>query len=315
MPTSKWTVADIPDQSGRIALVTGASSGLGLETARALSQRGATVVLGCLSLELAEQTRQSLSSTARGPLEALELDLEDLNCVARATESMKAKHGKLDLLINNAGVMGLPRQETRDGFESHFGINYLGHFALTSGLLPLLKDRPGARVVTVTSIQQHLGRINFKDLQSERRYNRWKAYAQSKLANTLFTLELQKKLENEGCHAISVAAHPGFSRTNIQFASVKASGNKLEGVVVRLTRPFFQSAAAGARCQLYAATAPGVKGGELYAPHVLEALGWPKKGRLPNAAYDHAHRKRSWEVTEQLIRERHPEAAKVFQTA
>ncbi|WP_216904788.1 oxidoreductase [Synechococcus sp. CCY 9618] len=291
----------IPEQSGRIALVTGANSGLGLETARALSARGATVILACLSLDLAEQARVSLLPTATGPLEKLELDLGDLDVVARASESVASRFGKLDLLINNAGVMGLPWGLTKNGYEQHFGINHLGHFALTQHLMPLFKDRPGARVVTVTSIWQHIGRFRLDDLRGRRKYNRWKAYAQSKFANTCFGFELQERLSQQGAKAISLVAHPGFARTNIQAASIKASGNRFEAFLDCLVRPFFQSAAEGARCQIYAATSPTAKGGEIYAPNgPLESGGWPKRGRAPKRALDHSYRRQLWQISEEL---------------
>ena len=170
-----WTTSDIPDQTGRLALVTGASSGLGLETARALASHGATVVLGCRSRARAEAARQELLPTATGPIDLLDLDLADLESVDRAAAAMAERYGRLDLLINNAGVMAPPRRLTRQGFELQFGTNHLGHFALTRALLPLLQRRPGARVVTVTSGAQYFGRFDFDDLQGERRYDRWKA--------------------------------------------------------------------------------------------------------------------------------------------
>ncbi|MFM7286360.1 MAG: SDR family NAD(P)-dependent oxidoreductase, partial [Cyanobium sp.] len=186
-----WTAADMPDQRGRLALITGANSGLGLETARALLAKGATVILACRSLERAELARQQLLPGARdgAAIDLLELDLAHLASVRAAASQLQDRYGRLDLLINNAGVMGLPRSLTRDGFERQFGINHLGHFALTLALLPLLRGQADARVVTVTSGAQYFGRIGFDDLQGERRYDRWQAYGQSKLANVMFALE------------------------------------------------------------------------------------------------------------------------------
>ncbi|WP_216910068.1 oxidoreductase [Synechococcus sp. CCY 0621] len=294
-------MADIPDQTGRLALVTGASSGLGLETARALSARGATVVLACQTMELAEQTCRALRETSPGALEPLELDLADLGCVHRAAQTVASRWPDLDLLINNAGVMGLPRAITRDGFERHFGINYLGHFALTRALLPLLESRPSARVVTVTSTWHYLGRINFDDLQGERRYDRWRAYAQSKLANSMFSLELHHRLAAAGSRVISVAAHPGVARTGIQSASVAASGDHVEALMVRLMSPLFQDAATGASCQLFAATTSGVQGGQVYAPNgVGQQRGSPTLRRFPRAALDRGQRQRLWSLSEQM---------------
>jgi protochlorophyllide reductase len=298
-----WTVADIPDQSGRLALITGASSGLGLETARALVARGATVVLGCRSRERAEQARQELLAAvvAGGAIDVLDLDLADLGSVQRAAAELADRYGRLDLLINNAGVMGLPRALTQDGFESQFGTNHLGHFALTTALLPLLRGRSDARVVTVTSGAQYFGRIAFDDLQGERRYDRWQAYSQSKLANVMFALELQARLEAEGSALLSLAAHPGVARTNLQPASVAASGSWIEPLAYRLMAPLFQSAAMGALPQLFAATAPAARPGGHYGPDQLGGMrGWPSEARPAPAALDAEQRRRLWQVSEEL---------------
>ena len=292
----KWTADHIPDQADRLVMVTGASSGLGLETAKALTMKGATVILACISRDLAHRTRQMLLPIAKGPLEILELDLACLDSVEKAANAVKDRWRKLDLLVNNAGVMGLPRSTTEDGFERHFGINYLGHFALTRALLPIIRDNAGARVVSVTSIWHHYGRINFNDLHGECRYSRWDAYAQSKLAITSFALELQSRLAASGSKAASIAVHPGYARTGIQAASVQASGSWLEAMIVKITRPLFQSAAQGALPQLYAATAPNAVGGELYAPNGLgEGRGWPRRGKVPRVALNPAQRKLLWD--------------------
>ncbi|WP_225867366.1 oxidoreductase [Cyanobium sp. NIES-981] len=298
-----WTAADIPDQSGRLALVTGASSGLGFETARALVARGATVLLGCRSRARAEQARQALlpSVAAGGAVDLLDLDLADLAAVVRAARTVEERYGRLDLLVNNAGVMGLPRALTRDGFELQFGINHLGHFALTQALLPLLRARPGARVVTVTSGAQYFGRIAFDDLQGERRYDRWQAYGQSKLANVMFALELQQRLDAEQAGVLSLAAHPGVARTNLQPASVAASGSWFEPIAYRLMGPLFQSAAMGALPQLYAATAPSASPGGHYGPDQWGGMrGWPKAVPVAPPARDPEQRQRLWQSSEEL---------------
>jgi len=252
-----WTTADIPDQRGRLALVTGANSGLGLETARALADRGATVLLACRSLERAEAARHQLltEGSTEGSAEALiplQLDLADLSSVAAAAGQVAERWGRLDLLINNAGVMAPPRTLSRDGYELQFATNHLGHFALTLALLPLLEQSPGARVVHVSSGAQHFGRIAFDDLQGERRYDRWSAYSQSKLANVMTAVELQRRLQDRGSGVLSLAAHPGLARTNLQPSSVALNGSRLEALAYRLMTPLFQSAAMGALPQLFA---------------------------------------------------------------
>ena len=305
-----WTIADCPDQSGRIALITGANSGLGLESARALASRGATVVLACRSRRRGEEARAELLPAATAGLEVLELDLADLASVHGGARWMQEHYGRLDLLLNNAGVMAPPRRLTRDGFELQFGTNHLGHFALTSALLPLMEGRPDARVVTVTSGAQYFGRIAFDDLQAERRYDRWAAYSQSKLANVMFALELQQRLEAAGSTVASLAAHPGLARTNLQPASVAANGSRFEHLAYRLMDPLFQSAAMGALPQLHAATAPTAKGGEHYGPDQWGGMrGWPTQVRIAPAALDAAQRRRLWEVSEQLLGQAAPAEA------
>ena len=302
-----WTEADIPDQSGRLALVTGANSGLGLETARALAARGARVLLACRDPERGEQARQALAPIASAGIEVLAMDLADLASVARAAEQVATSHGQLDLLINNAGVMAPPRQLSRQGYELQFAVNHLGHFALTQALLPLLKARAGARVVHVSSGAHYFGRIAFDDLQGERRYDAWAAYAQSKLANVMTALELQQQLEASGSAVLSVAAHPGLARTNLQPTSVAARGSRMEGLAYRWMDPLFQSAAMGALPQLYAATASGVRGGEFFGPGGLANLkGYPARCRLAASTRDAAQRQRLWllsqELSERLLR-------------
>ena len=299
-----WTAADIPDQTGRLALITGANSGLGLETARALLARGATVVLACRNRRRAEQARAELLAAAAdggGAIDLLELDLASLTSVRGAAAGLADRYGRLDLLINNAGLMALPRLLTGDGFEMQLGVNHLGHFALTLALLPLLAGRPDSRVVTVTSGAQYFGRIAFDDLQGERRYDRWAAYGQSKLANVMFALELQERLRDQGSGVLSLAAHPGVARTNLQPASIAANGSWLEPLAYRLMGPLFQSAAMGALPQLFAATAPDARPGGHYGPNQLGGMrGWPTEVRIAPAALDAAQRQQLWQRSEAL---------------
>ncbi len=296
-----WSEADIPDQSGRIALVTGANSGLGLETARALAQRGATVLLACRQRSRGEEVRQQLLPLARAGLEVIDLDLADLASVAAAAREVQREFGRLDLLINNAGVMAPPRRLSRDGYELQFAVNHLGHFALTAALLPLLEQQAGARIVTVSSGAHYFGRIAFDDLQGERRYDPWTAYGQSKLANVMMALELQERLAAAGSTTLSIAAHPGLARTNLQPSSVAAKGSRLEGLAYRLMDPLFQSAAMGALPQLHGAVAPAARGGALYGPGGLANLrGWPVACPIAAAARDGSQRRQLWQVSEEL---------------
>jgi len=297
-----WTTASIPDLSGRLALVTGASSGLGLETCRALAAHGATVLMACRSLQRGEAARQALLPDLNGgALDLLDLDLADLASVRRAAAEVGERYGRLDLLINNAGVMAPPRTLSRDGFELQFATNHLGHFVLTLLLLPLLRQSPAARVVHVTSGAQYFGRIAFDDLQGERRYDRWQAYSQSKLANVMTAVELQQRLQAEGSGVLSLAAHPGLARTNLQPSSVAMNGSKVEAFAYRLMDPLFQSAAMGALPQLYAATAPEATPAGHYGPNQLGGMkGYPTPVRMAPAAQNADQRERLWQVSEEL---------------
>ncbi len=298
-----WTSDAIPNQSGRLVLVTGANSGLGLQTCRALVSRGATVLMGCRSLQRGETARQALLPDLQGgAIDLLELDLSDLSQVRSAAQTVTDRYGRLDLLINNAGVMAPPRTISRDGFELQFATNHLGHFALTLALLPLLEQSPGARVVHVSSGAQYFGRIAFDDLQGERRYDRWAAYGQSKLANVMTAVELQQRLAARGSGMLSLAAHPGLARTNLQPSSVALSGSKLEALAYRLMAPLFQSAAMGALPQLFAATAAEAEAGGHYGPDRLGGLkGHPKPVPMAAAARDADQRQRLWAVSEELV--------------
>ena len=294
-----WTCDAIPDQRGRTALITGANSGLGLETARALAAKGARVVMACRNQSKAEAACQKLTPGNGGELIPLELDLADLASVRRGAMEVAERWGGLDLLINNAGVMAPPRQLSAQGFELQFAVNHLGHFALTQQLLPLL--RPGGRVVHVSSGASYFGRIAFDDLQGEQRYDAWAAYAQSKLANVMTALELQRQLNAQGAAVLSIAAHPGLARTNLQPTSVAARGSRVEALAYRLMDPLFQSAAMGALPQLFSATAPDAEPGGFYGPGGLGNLkGYPKACRIAPAALDAAACNQLWEVSEEL---------------
>lgn len=298
-----WTIKDIPDQRGRVALVTGANSGLGLETTLALLKSGATVLMACRSRRKGEAARAELLKLGASGVDLIDLDLSDLNSVDACCREVQSRYDRLDLLINNAGLMAPPRLLSKQGLEMQFAVNHLGHFALTESLLPLMEGRDQARVVTVTSGAQYFGRMAWNDLNGEQRYDRWGAYSQSKLANVLFALNLNRRLEEAGSTVRSLAAHPGMARTNLQSLSVESSGAWQEALAYRLMDPLFQSAAQGALPQLRAATDPQAKGGEHYAPGQFGGLrGTPEQQPVAPAARKQEQQARLWSVSEQLTR-------------
>ena len=298
-----WTTDDIPDLTGRIAVVTGANSGLGFESALALARAGADVVLACREQgKGADALDRIRLAVPDATISLSPLDLADLDSVAGFAAGFENGHDGLDILLNNAGVMAIPRRETADGFEMQFGTNHLGHFALTAHLLDSLLARPGARVVTVSSAVAQMGRIRFDDLQGTAKYGKWSAYSQAKLANQLFALELDRRASRHGVDLISVAAHPGYAATNLQSVGPQMSGSSL---MERLTdvgnRIFGQSAAGGALPSLYAATAPGVSGGRYFGPGGFMAQrGAPKEVSFVKAAKDPDVARRLWGESEKL---------------
>lgn len=300
---AKWRAQDIPDQAGRTAIVTGANSGIGYQTALELARHGAAVTLACRDRGRGEAALRRLKAAV--PAAAAELallDLADLASIRRFAEMYHAQHPRLDLLINNAGLMAIPQRQTVDGFEMQFGVNHLGHFALTGRLLPLLLAQPLARIVTVSSGAHRPGRIAFDDVQHRQRYRTWQVYAQSKLANLLFTFELQRRLAAAGHDDVSVAAHPGFAATNLVAAGPRLAGHPLRARLVRAAvRLLGQSDARGALPTLYAAAAPGVTGGAFYGPDgLMEQRGYPREVKAAPQAYDEATARRLWQDSEEL---------------
>ncbi|MDQ6815871.1 MAG: oxidoreductase [Actinomycetota bacterium] len=292
----RWTAAEIPDQSGRGALVTGANSGLGLATARALSDAGARVLLASRDKRRGERARALILG---GDVRVVELDLADLGSVRACASSLHDELEQLDLLILNAGVMAPPRRLTRDGFESQIGTNHLGHFALTGLLLNLLLAAPAARVVTVSSGAHRIGKIDFDDLHGERSYGAWRAYGQSKLANLMFCFELQRRAVAAGAELKSVAAHPGYAATNLQFAGPSRFH---ERAVMALTNKLIaQSAEMGALPTLFAATVCELPGGTFIGPDgFMEERGYPHVVTAASKAYDEGAWRRLWEVSSEL---------------
>jgi NAD(P)-dependent dehydrogenase (short-subunit alcohol dehydrogenase family) len=307
---ASWTVADIPDQTGKTAVVTGANSGIGFHTARELARRGAHVILACRNEARGDNAVNRIrSEIPPAQAELALLDLSDLDSVQKFADGFVESARALDLLVNNAGVMAIPRrQTTAQGFEMQFGTNHLGHFALTGRLLPGLLARPGARVVTVSSYNHRLARnVGFDDLQSERAYTPWTAYNRSKLANVLFFLELDRRLRRSGQRAVSIGAHPGYSATNLQFSGPREGGTtvsaRLLGVLTRLVA---QSDSQGALPSLYAATAPDVTGGGYYGPsRFRETRGHPKPAQIAKQGRDEEAARRLWETSAELTHVRY----------
>ncbi len=297
--SSNWTTAQMPDQHGRTALVTGANSGLGLISARELARKGASVVLACRNTEKGEAALEEIRAVAPdAQLELAELDLGSLASVADFAERFRAAHDGLDLMLNNAGVMAPPRRETADGFELQFGTNHLGHFALTARLIDMMEAREDARVVALSSIAHKTGRINFDDLQSQRSYKRWSAYGQSKLADLMTAFELDRRLRAAGSTIKSLGAHPGYAATNLQSAAVPT----LDRWVMVVTNALLaQDAEIGALAPLYAATQPGLEGGTYVGPQGLgELRGHPGIAKPTRTARDREIAERLWTVSEEL---------------
>ncbi|MFI2477794.1 SDR family NAD(P)-dependent oxidoreductase [Nocardia xishanensis] len=295
---NRWTEQDIPAQKGRLAVVTGANSGLGFETARALAARGASVVLAVRDVDKGKHAADRIASAVPGADTTVQqLDLTSLASVRTAAEQLKSAHATIDLLINNAGVMYPPRQTTSDGFELQFGTNHLGHFALTGLLLDTMLPVPGSRVVTVSSVGHRIrARIDFDDLHGERSYNRVAAYGRSKLANLMFTYELQRRLSGNG-KTIAVAAHPGAANTDL----MRNMPTALRALVPVVAPIVTQTPAMGALPVLRAATDPGVLGGQYYGPGgFLETRGYPKIVESSARSHDMAIQQRLWTVSEEL---------------
>lgn len=294
-----WTADDIPDLTGRSAIVTGANSGIGFHAALELARHGARVTLTARDPGRGAAALDRLR--AEVPAADVVLGSLDLADLASVRDFAAAYQGDLDVLVNNAGVMAVPLRYTPDGFESQFGTNHLGHFALTGLLLPTLLARPGARVVTVTSGVHRIGSIDFTDLDAQRSYRKWPAYAQSKLANLLFAFELQRRADAAGVDLRSTAAHPGYAATNLQAAGPRLAGSKVaETGAALVTRVIGQPAAAGALPTLRAATDPAVRGGEVFGPGgPLELRGAPKQVAVSRRARDRALAARLWAVSQE----------------
>jgi len=300
-----WTIEDMPPLTDRTVVVTGANSGLGLEGSKAFARRGATVLMACRSVERGESAAAEIrEAVPNATLDVRECDLADLSSVASFADGLREDYDAVDVLCNNAGVMAIPRSETADGFETQFGVNHLGHFALTGHLLDLLGAADGkARIVTQSSGAHEMGEIDFDDLQRERSYGKWSAYGQSKLANLLFAYELQRRLGNHGWDdVLSIACHPGYADTDLQFRGPREMGSTLRTAAMGVANAVFaQSAEQGALPMLYAATAEDVIGGEYVGPGGLfDMRGAPEFQQSNEASRNEETAERLWAVSTDL---------------
>ena len=294
---NQWTGTDIPDMTGKIAIITGANSGLGYESTLALAKKNATIIMACRSIDKAQSALDAIKQQVSGAdAHIMTLDLGDLSSVRDFASTFKAQYERLDILLNNAGLMATPFRETPDGFETQFGVNHLGHFALTGLLLDRLLNTPASRVVNVSSGLHRNGTMNFDDLHMKSSYSGWNAYYQSKLANILFTRALDKRLQ--GQDTIAVAAHPGYASTNLQ----TKTGNAIQTFIMeKVMNPLMaQSAAKGALPQLYAATAADVSGGNFFGPHFMRLRGYPVLEVPSDAAQNDDDAERLWQMSVEM---------------
>lgn len=300
---SAWNTAQIPNLTGKTALVTGANSGLGYEISTVLAAKGAHVIMACRNVDKGEQAAGLIrSQTPKADLVVKALDLADLASIRRFAVDIQQQYAALHILCNNAGIMAIPRRETADGFEMQFGTNHLGHFALTGLLLAPLLNTAGARVVHVSSGLHERGTINFADLMGKTTYEKWTAYSQSKLANLLFAYELQRRFTAAGLDTKSIGAHPGYAATNLQSVGPTMEGSWLARIGMALgNRLFAQSAASGALPILYAATVPDVNGCDYIGPTGFQGMrGAPGKVRSNAESYDTAIAAKLWAVSVEL---------------
>lgn len=303
---SSWDRERMPDCTGRTALITGANSGIGFKATKAFATKGATVIMACRSVERGTAAASKIADTGV-ELEQLDVrhcDLASLDSITSFVRTLRTDYSGLDILCNNAGVMAIPRQETEDGFEKQFGVNHLGHFALTGELMELLiKSQGESRVVTHSSQVHEWGEIHFGDLHLENSYGKWKAYAQSKLANVLFAYELQRRFETAGIsETISVTCHPGYADTNLQARGPKATNSRVRLLIMKVLNAIVaQSAERGALPLLYAATASDVEGGEYYGPGgFMKIRGPPEEQSSAEVTYDEQRASELWNKSEEL---------------
>ncbi|MEL6308172.1 MAG: oxidoreductase [Chloroflexota bacterium] len=299
---SKWTQNDIPNLTGKVVVITGANGGLGFETARIMADKGATIIMAVRTISKGEKAKADiLAETSNANLEVMKLDVGDLSSVREFADAFKAKYDRLDILCNNAGVMAIPRQETADGFEMQIGVNHFGHFALTGLLLDVLINTPNSRIHNVSSSANWTGTINMDDLMGEKDYGRWTAYGQSKLANIVFTFELQKRLSAAGVNVMANTSHPGLVMTNLQANSLEQSDAGHESILYRIAGPLMaQDISMGVLPMLYGMTAEEAKGGTFYGPGFMRLRGYPAEQKANDQAYDANLLARFWEKSVEL---------------
>lgn len=298
-----WTIEKIPDLSGKIIIITGANSGLGYEVTKVLARHGAKIVMACRNVKKAEDTKkQILEEYSDAKLEVMELDNADLQSVRAFANSFKSNYTRLDILYNNAGVMAIPRSETKDGFEMQFGVNHLAHFALTGHLLDILQKTKGSIVHSTSSSAAFTAKINFDDLMGKQTYSRWGTYGQSKLANAIFAKEFNIRLQKADYDAISNSSHPGLVMTNLQQNSLQQSGKPLlERVLYTIFSPLLsQDISMGILPMLYATTSPEAEGGKFYGPKFLKLKGYPTEQSVNKLVEDKETREKLWQVSQEL---------------
>jgi len=299
----KWTASDIPDLKGKIAVVTGANSGLGYYTCLELARKGAHVVLAARNKEKGFAALERIKlEVPEADLQFMKLDLANLETIKHFADAFIEEYERLDILINNAGVMAIPLRRTAQGFEMQFGTNHLGHFALTALMTDFMELSPRARIVNVSSLMHKFGKINFEDLNSEKSYSKWTAYSQSKLANLLFTVELHNRLRQAGKHTSVMASHPGYAATNLQTRGGEMEGSKANVVVNNIMNAIIaQPAWKGALPSLYAATCPDAESGKFYGPSGLGSVrGYPREEKIDPKLIRPEVAKRLWEESEKL---------------
>jgi len=297
-----WTLDDMPDQAGKIVLITGANDGLGFHLTKAFAQKKAHIIMACRNQEKAEQARNEiLKLYPEAKLDIVKLDLSDLQSVKQAGETVLANYDKLNIIICNGGIMAVPYGKTKDNMEMHMGVNYYGHCALIGHLMPLIKKTPGARVVTTSSGAEKLGRLNLADPPTEENYSRWRAYGDSKLAILMLGLMLDEKFKKEGLDARALSAHPGFAKTNLRNTRLETEKNPWQRFQLRFYELISMPAERGILPLLYAATDPNAEGGAyIGVSGIGEIQGQPKISKGQKRAYDQNLRKRLWEKSEQL---------------